>query len=183
MARIRTRLLDLLGLSHAGSVANSEIHGCAAKGDVSRKVELAANYFIGCGAIETLEMAPYLHKKAADHGDPKTENKMAHLCQTGMGVHANPIRASLWFQLWAASCSATGKANFGAAYSFGTGVPQHNSLAARLFDEVFNKESGLAATYAGDLHFSGKALNRISRLRKMGVTNEPNYKALSLHAI
>ncbi len=67
----------------SADTTTAQLQAAAAKGYVSRQIDLAAAYFVGKGVAQNLKLAAYWYEKAAERaGDPDAQNEIGFLYQT-----------------------------------------------------------------------------------------------------
>lgn len=135
-----------------------QLQAKAAKGFVNQEIELAAAYFTGNGVEHDAKLAAYWYQKAAESGNPESQNLLGSLYEVGLGVRADPARALHWYQLSAASGLSDAAVNLGVIYALGLGVKKDVSVAAGYFEKAVQKGNGTGATYLGTLYYTGNGL-------------------------
>lgn len=95
------------------------------------------------GAVPTGRLQPpqivQLVAKAAEAGDPFSENTLGMMLASGAGVDQDPAAAALWFQRSADGRFGVGQYNLGISYLNGIGVPRDPDKARLLLESALAK--------------------------------------------
>ena len=132
-----------------------QLQAKAERGFVNQEIELAEAYFTGNGVEHDAKLAAYWFQKAAESGDPESQNLVGSLYEVGLGVPADAARAMHWYQLSAASGLSDADVNLGVMYALGVGVKKDALMAAQYFEKAVQRGNGTGATYLGTLYYSG----------------------------
>jgi TPR repeat protein len=82
------------------------------------------------GTLQPAEVVA-LMSKAAESGDPDSQNIFGGMFQTGAGVTKDPAAAAKWYLLSAESDNGYGQMNLGLLYLKGIGVDEDPAEARR----------------------------------------------------
>jgi uncharacterized protein len=132
-----------------------QLQAKAERGFVNQEIELAEAYFTGNGVEHDVKLAAYWYQKAAESGDPESQNLVGSLYEVGLGVPVDAARALHWYQLSAASGLSDAAVNLGVIYELGLGVKKDVLVAAQYFEKAVQRGNGTGATYLGTLYYSG----------------------------
>ena len=78
----------------------------ALRGDAEAQFELGKNYETGrIGLPKDFAQAERWYRASANQGDPYAEASLGLLYQFGKGVHADPVRALMWYEVAIARAS------------------------------------------------------------------------------
>jgi uncharacterized protein len=146
--------------THAATPKMQQLLTKAEKGSVDQQIQLAEAYLTGNGVPRDPALAAHWYEKAAQGGDPQSQNLVGQFYQAGLGVPVDPARAFHWYQLAASSGSSQALLNMGVAYALGLGVKKDAPLAVEYFRKAAGKGNGTGAAYLGIMSYAGLGINK-----------------------
>jgi uncharacterized protein len=122
---------------------------------IKQEIQFGAAYLTGQGVSRDLAKSAYWYERAADAGDPLSQNLVGYYYQNGMGVSRDPVRAAQWYQRAADGGFLEAKVNLAVAYLWGMGVKKDPQFAVELLSQAAAKNCGLADAYLGEIYAHG----------------------------
>lgn len=152
--------LGLLVTSGAANISASEPDIPRVETDtqhysIKQDIQFGAAYLTGKGVPRDLAKSAYWYERAADAGDPLSQNLIGYYYQNGMGVARNPVRAAQWYQRASDGGFLEAKVNLAIAYLWGMGVQKDPQFAIELLRQAAAKNCGLADAYLGEIYAHG----------------------------
>jgi TPR repeat protein len=130
------KLLVLLGLSCLFAGCSTGKYGeNAFSFNGSNNKTMGTNYLLGRGVAQDNEKAFYYFSKAANAGDPFSQNEVAYMYAAGKGTERNPQQAVYWYQKAAGQGLASAQYNLGFLYLHGIGTAQDRAKATEWFEK------------------------------------------------
>ena len=119
---------------HAG--AAQIVTKAAEAGNAVAQLRLALMYDQGDGVPQSAENAFTWYLRAANQGEPESQNQVGGFLELSQGIDENwDLAAKLW-QASAEQGWRAGQYSFGRAYEFGIGVPQSRQQAIAWFEKA-----------------------------------------------
>ena len=121
---------------------------------------LAFLYENGLGVPRDFAQAAAWYRKAADQGDPESQNNLGVLYSTGQGVPHDEAEAVRLYRLAAAQDDLEGLTNLASMYLQGRGVGRDTAQAFQLFAKAAGRGYAVAQNNLALMYANGQAVKR-----------------------